>query len=122
MDPWEVYENDDRPPAFFRVKDIDNGCYHDLSAATTVVTAKFRAKGTDAVLQTVVCTKVAGGFDGLVLFAWPAGGLDITATGRHEIEVSVSFNGSIQTAGTYYWTDNTISTDDTLPIRLKADF
>jgi len=121
MDPVIVHEGDDLPTLYLQAKDVDNDCFIDLSAATTIVTAKFREKNTSTVLQTVVCTKVSSGIHGLVKMVWPATALDVDF-GNYEIEVSLDFNGSIQTANVYYWTNNTADDAKTLPVRIREQF
>lgn len=122
MTPIDVHQGDDRPSLYLHICDQDAGTWVDLSDVTTIVTAKFRAKGTDTVLQTIVCSKVFdNGLTGWVRMDWPATGLDVDA-GRYEIEVSVSFAGEIQTANRYYMTDDEDDDDNILEIRVKEDF
>ena len=121
MDPIVVHSSDDLPTIYFTIYDEDNACLVDLSAVTTIATAKFRAKGTSTVLQTVVCTRLWGGATGMCSMEWPATALDVDY-GRYEIEVSVDFNDAIQTANTYHWLNDEHDTDDTLPVRVKEDF
>ena len=121
MDAIMLHKGEDLPTFYYRLYDQDNGQWVDLSAPTAVVTAKFRKRGTTTVLQTIVCAKFAGGSTGYVTMTWPATALDVTA-GRYEIEVAVSFAGSIQTANRYYMTGVPDDDADTLPIKVKADF
>jgi len=121
MDPIVVHEGDDLPDIFIRLKDDANDCWIDLSGATTVITAKFREKNTATVLQTITCTKEQGGLDGQVKMVWPATALDVDF-GNYEIEISISFNGSIQTVNTYYRRGATADTAKTLPIKVREEF
>jgi len=121
MQPVITHEGDDLPTLFLHLKDLENGCFYDLSAATTIVTAKFRQKNTATVLQTVVCTKVDSGIHGWVKMEWPATGLDVTF-GNYEIEVSADFNGKILTANVYFWNDDVTDDAKTLPVKVREDF
>ena len=121
MEPVRVHEYDDLPPLYLRLKDQDNDCYMDLSAATTIVTAKFREKNTATVLETVVCTKIQGGYHGLVRMDWPSDALDLDY-GNYEFEISVAFDSAIQTANRYYWSGDADDDDDTLPVKVVEDF
>lgn len=122
MDPINVHQNDSRPSLYFHIYDEDNDVWVDLSGATTVVTAKFRASGTATVLETITCDKMFdGGASGWVKMEWPTDALDVDV-GRYEIEVSVSFDGEIQTANKYYFEGAEDDDDDILPIRVKEEF
>ena len=118
MQPIVFHTNDGLSNLFFQVWDQDNRVYVDLSDPLTSVIAKFRAQGTTTVLDTITCAKLAGGSTGWIEMAWPPNALTVAA-GLYEIEVSVSFNGVVQTANKYFW-----HRDDgkTLKVKLVADF
>ena len=59
MPALQVRRNDDLPDLYFRVYDRESCTFVDLSASTTIVTAKFRERGDDTVLQTITGTKVS---------------------------------------------------------------
>lgn len=121
MDAYVVHVGDDLPPFYGRICNQDSDAWVDISVATTIVTAKLRLKGTATVLQTIVCTKPNGGSDGVFLLTWPATAFDVDA-GRYEVEVSVAFNGSIQTINKHYFK---ISPDDDaseLQLKVVDDF
>jgi len=122
MDKLIVHQGDDNPSLMFRLKDIEHDCWLDLSLSTTVITAKFRKQGSTTVLQTITCSKLFGGATGYVQMDWPSDALDVDA-GDYEIEVAVSFDGSIQTANKYIWEVNTNDWDNNkLPVKVKLDF
>ena len=122
MMPVIVHQGDDLPPIYARLLDGESGTVIDLSAATTVISAKFKLKGSTTVLNTITCTKPFGGTDGWCQMDWGSTQLDITS-GRYEIEIAVAFNGAIQTVNRYYWL-NGMHIDDskTLPVRVRDDF
>lgn len=122
MQAIEVHNADDLPVIYARLLHGESELPIDLSAASTTVTAKFRAVGSATVLDTITCAKVFGGTDGWVSMTWAATSLDVAA-GRYEIEISVSFNGAVQTANRYYWQLG-MKLDDarTLPVRIRDDF
>lgn len=122
MQPINVHQGDDLPDIYARIKDGESGTYVDLSAATTVISAKFRLVGATTVLNTVTCTKVFGGTSGWCKMSWAGTQLDVAA-GRYEIELSVSFNSMVQTVQRYYW-ENGMALDDArrLPVRVRDDF
>jgi hypothetical protein len=66
----------------------------DVSAAT--VRMRFRQRGTTTVLSTLVCTKPNGGIDGVVVFNFAGGILDVDP-GYYEGEVEVDYAGTKQT-------------------------
>ena len=122
MEAIKVHAGDDLPPIYAQLVDDESGMPLDLSGATTVVSAKFRAKVGSTVLATVTCTKPFGGADGRVKMAWGATQLDIDA-GRYEIEISVAYDGAVQTVNRYYW-ESGMSLDDakTCPVKVLDDF
>ena len=120
-DPLIVYDADDRPSIWFQILN-DDGVV-DLSAATTVITWKFRAKGTTTVLDSGTCSKVkGGGVTGWVQMDWDSDTLDDLTAGRYEVEISISFNGEIHTVNYYYEVGNSEDTDKTMPIKVRGDF
>lgn len=121
MDPLVVYENDDRPSIWFQIINDDGAI--DLSPSSTVITWKFRARGTTTVLDSGTATKVkGGGVTGWVQMDWATDTLDDLAAGIYEIEISISFNGSIQTVNYYYELNNSEDYEQIMPIELRADF
>ena len=121
MEPLKVFQGDDKPSINVRIKDQDSGEYVDLSPSTTVIYAKFRARGTTTVLETLTGTKLFSGCRGHVRFDWSSDTLDVT-DGRYEMEIYIDYNGSIQTVGVYYWSDTTYDKSSTLPIKVLEDF
>jgi len=117
-----VHQGDDLPPIYGQALDAESKTPIDLSAASTVVSAKFRLKGSTTVLATVTCTKLFGGTTGWICMAWGSTQLDVT-NGRYEIEVSAAFGSNIQTVMRYYWM-NGLHLDDakTIPVRVRDDF
>ena len=121
MDPIIVHENDLNCDYYLRLGDIESGEWLDLSDSTTVVTAKFREKGTTTVLQSWTLTKVFGGATGYVKFVWPAAALAIDV-GTYEIEISVSFDSRVQTANKHFWSGSSEDwSRDFAPVKLKED-
>lgn len=90
-----LVQGDQRPVESIQLWDEDANVAVDISAASTVVTKKFRLKGSTTILQTIVGDKVPG-FPGLVTFTYPTNALNVAA-GTYESEYSVSFNGAVQT-------------------------
>lgn len=121
MTPLRVHEGDDLPTLYFRLYDEEVGQWLDLSDSSAVVTAKFRAQGTDDVLNTVTCSKLFGGSTGLVSFTWPGTALDVDV-GKYEIEVSISFGGDVQTVNNYYWEGYSNDWSEKLPVKILEDF
>jgi len=68
----------------------------DLSALDTVVRIYFREAGSTTTLSTFTCSKPTGGADGVVLFNFPEGALDLPAS-AYEGEIEVSFGTDKQT-------------------------
>jgi hypothetical protein len=123
MDPCILFRNDKLPSIDFQISN-ESGVV-DLSAATTIITFKMRAKGTTTVLSTIVATKESGsGVTGWVNVAFTAGALTNLVAGRYEGEISVDFDGSVQTVAWYYHHDDVNVEDyaETFPIKLRADF
>jgi hypothetical protein len=92
----KLVQNDNLPEVTLTLTDKQNGDPLDLSASTTTVVVKFRARGTTTVLSILSCSKPNGGADGVVRFGFPSTSLDV-AEGNYEGEIEISFNGVIQT-------------------------
>lgn len=90
-----LVQGDRRPIITVQLTDKSTNAAVDIAASTTTVYLKFRLQNASSVLQTITGDKVAG-FPGLVSFTFPAAALDVSA-GTYEGEVSVDFNGSVQT-------------------------
>lgn len=112
LDLITIVENDDLPELYVQIIDEVTGSPIDLSDTRNVVTQKFRAKGTDTVLFSRVMTKkeTDNGATGIVIWGWDTDSLDDLTPGRYEGEISISFNGLIQTIV------------DKIPFKLIADF
>lgn len=123
MEPLKVHSNDALPTVRFQIADLSNDKFPvNLSEPTTVVTAKFRLKNTETVLQTIILTKIRGnGESGWVEMVWPLTALVIDA-GSYEIEISVNFNGRVQTMNRYHWCNEPLDDGDIFPIKVKDDF
>ena len=53
---------------------------------------------------------------------WDTDTLDDLTAGRYEVELSISFNGSIHTVNYYYEVGNTDDwNNDVLPVKVKGD-
>jgi len=121
MNPLIVYSDDDRPSIWFQI--INDDGVVDLSDADTVVTWKFRAAETESVLSTGTCTKVKGdGVTGWVQMDWGSTDLDDLDGGSYEIEISISFDGSIQTVNWFYHLNDISDIEETMPVLVKEDF
>lgn len=121
MNPWILHSNDDRPSGWFQILN-DDGVV-DLSDADTVVTWKFRAKETETVLTSGTATKVKGdGVTGWVQLDWASDDLDDLDGGMYEIEISISFDGSIQTVNFYYPLNDPNDFEETMPVLVREDF
>lgn len=94
-DVIRLVQGDGRPGLTFTIADDVTGTAIDLSDPTTAVLFKFRAAGTTTILTTVTCSKVGDGSTGQAQMQWPAGSLDVDP-GEYEGEVSVDFNGQVQ--------------------------
>jgi hypothetical protein len=93
-DKIKLVQGDTRPYIRAVLKDAD-GTALDLSSAT--VNFKFRQASSPNTLFTVVCPKPNGGTDGLVIFNFPVGSLNVDP-GAYEGELEVNYGGGdIQT-------------------------
>lgn len=81
----------------------------DLSQAGTVITVKMRQYGHTAILTQLQGFPINSGTDGKMQFGFPSNTLAVPA-GLYEFEISVSFNGSIETVF------------DTLKAQIRARF
>ena len=121
MDPIIVHQNDLDCSYYLRLGDIETGEWLDLSDSTTTNTAKFREKGTTDVLQEWTLPKLFGGATGYVEFTWPTDALD-EDVGTYEIEISVSFDGRVQTANKHFWVGSAEDwSRDFAPVKLKEE-
>ena len=93
----------------------------NLSASTTVVSAKFRAINTTTTLAEITCTKLFGGTNGWVEMAWASDTLDVDA-GMYEIQISIDFNGSKVTPVQYAPLVDKLDYCCRLPIRVKEEY
>lgn len=90
----KLVQGDTRPYIRATLKDAD-GTVIDVSGAT--VNFKFRQAGSLTTLFTVVCSKPNGGSDGLVVFNFPQGALNIDP-GAYEGELEIVYGaGDVQT-------------------------
>lgn len=71
-----------------------NGTPMDVSAAT--VRMYFKERGSTTVLSTIICTKPAGGSDGIVVFNFYGSTLDVNP-GYYEGEIEIDYSGLKQT-------------------------
>jgi hypothetical protein len=105
-----LVQGDQRPKPTIQLTDKNNAdAPIDLSAATTSILFKVRAKGATTTDLSIACTKLYGGATGWIEVPWGTTDLDLEP-GRYEAEVEVSFNGEKQT------------TYDLINIRIREDF
>jgi len=121
MGKLRVHAGDDLPTLYLQLFSEPDQLFIDLSDADDVVTAKFREKGTTTVLETITCAKLYGGSTGYVSMTWPADAFDVDA-GVYEIELSISFDGDVQTANNYYWDDSPDDWSTVIPVKIVEDF
>ncbi len=113
----QVVQNDTLPDLAITLKDSKTGDLSDpdswdaidLSAATTVVVVKWRAKNSTTLLATLSCTKVNGGVNGELIMPFGTFLVD-NGAGSYEGEIEATFNTDIQTVY------------DTLNLKVRADF
>ena len=108
-DVIKLVKGDEKPVIILTLTDDVTGAALDLSAGTTVVTVKFRARGGTTLLSTISTTKLSGGTTGKVQFDFSGGILDVAA-GAYEGEIIINYNSSIQTVY------------DTLRFRVRENF
>ena len=92
----KLVQGDNLPEVTLTLTDAQTAEPLDLSAVTTTIVVKLRALGGTSVLSTLACSKPNGGADGVVMFFFPNGTLDIPA-GQYQGEIEISFNGQILT-------------------------
>jgi hypothetical protein len=95
-DVIRLVKGDEKPLIVLTLTDDITGTPIDLSLSTTEVSVKFRKAGTTTLLSTISCTKLSGGTTGQVQFGFTGGVLDVDA-GAYEGEVTVDYDGSVQT-------------------------
>ena len=90
----KLVQGDTRPYVRVTLKDLD-GLPIDVSTADVLF--KFRAAGSTTTLFQTPCTKQSGGHDGVVVFSFPSGALNVDP-GPYEGEIEIDFGaGDIQT-------------------------
>ena len=95
-DVIRVVKGNTKPDIIVTLTDDSTGAPIDLSAGTTTVSVKFRKQSTTTVLSTISCGKVSGGSTGKVQFDFAGGVLNVDP-GMYEGEVTINFNGNLQT-------------------------
>lgn len=95
-DVIRLVKGNSKPDIILTLTDDSTGGAIDLSSGTTSVSVKFRKQNTTTVLSTINCSKVSGGATGQVQFDFAGGVLNVDP-GMYEGEVTISFNGSLQT-------------------------
>ncbi len=95
MSKIRLVTGDTRPFIRINLSGAD-GLPINVSDADTTVRVYFRAVGSETILSTLVCTKPNGGADGLVMFNFPPGALDVEP-GPYEGEIEIDFGGEKQT-------------------------
>lgn len=108
-DTIKLVKGDELPQITLTLTDDVANAVLDLSAASTVVTIKFRLRGGTTTLSTISTTKLTNGSDGKVFFNFAGGVLDVDP-GEYEGEINIDFNGSSQTVY------------DTLNFRVRDNF
>lgn len=94
--PLRLVSADNLPNVQATLTNQTTGKAIDISDPATVVTVRMRALNGTAILATVQGLPVNTGTDGIFSFGFPGNALDVPA-GQYEFEVSVSFNGSVET-------------------------
>lgn len=106
-DVIKLVHGDTRPQIQVTLTDNTTGAPITISGATPRL--KFRAAGSTTLLTTLVGT-VTDGANGVAVFAWTTGSLNVDA-GSYEGEIEITFaDGTIQTVY------------DVLKFKLRADF
>lgn len=108
-DVIKLVKGDEKPVIVLTLTDDVAGGALDLSAASTVVTVKFRAMGSTTLLSTISTTKLDSGTTGKVQFDFSGGVLDVDA-GAYEGEIVVTYGSDVHTVY------------DTLRFRLRDNF
>jgi hypothetical protein len=104
----KVVQGDTKPLITLTLTDAVTGSPFNLSAGTTSVSINFRAAGTTATPQVILCNKTDAA-NGVVQFDFSGGILDVDP-GLYEGEIVVDFNGATHTVY------------DVLKFRVRADF
>lgn len=86
-DKIRLVQGDTRPYIRLTLRDADGTA---INVADAAVRMKFRAYGTDQTLFTVLALQPNGGSDGVVVFGFPVGALNIDP-GPYEAEVEIDF-------------------------------
>jgi hypothetical protein len=103
----KLVQGDTRPYIRLTLKDADSAV---INVSSAVVKIKFRATGTNTTLFTITALKPNGGSDGVVVFGFPPGALNIEP-GPYEGEIEIDFgDGEVQTVY------------DTLKFTIRAQF
>lgn len=90
----KLVRGDTRPQIKATLTDETTGAVINITAAT--VRLRFRAAGDTTVLSNITGT-VVDGINGVCVFSWPAGSLNVEP-GDYEGEIEVTFaDGTIQT-------------------------
>ena len=106
-DVIKLVHGDTRPQIKVALTDDTTGNPIDITAAT--VRLKFRAAGSTTLLTTLVGT-VTDGVNGIAVFAWTTGSLNVDP-GSYEGEIEITFSdGTIQTVY------------DVMKFKLRMDF
>lgn len=97
MTPIKLVTGDNLPNVQVALTNEETGAPIDLSPANTTISVKMRALGSTTVIATLQGSIVnAPGTDGLIEFGFPGSSLSV-APGAYEFQISVSFDGLIQT-------------------------
>lgn len=96
MTPIKLVTGDNLPNVQVALTNDTTGLPIDLSPANTLITVKMRALGSTTVIASLQGTIVNTGTDGLMEFGFPGSSLNV-APGAYEFQISVSFNGLIET-------------------------
>jgi len=115
-DTIQLVQNDTLPDLAITLRDSKTGDLSDpdswdpidLSAGTTSVVVKLRARNTTTILATITCTKVDGGNTGKVLMPFGTFLVDNSA-GSYEGEIEITFDADVQ------------SVYDLLKFKVRAD-
>lgn len=91
----KLVRGDNRPFIKLNLSKSD-GTPLDVSDVGTTVSVHFRSVNDEEVLQTLTCSKLEGGVNGVVSFNFPGNTLDVQP-GFYEGEVEISFDGEKQT-------------------------
>lgn len=108
-DTIKLVKGDELPQITLTLTDDVANAVLDLSAASTVVTIKFRLRGGTTTLSTISTSKLTDGSDGKVFFNFANNILDVDP-GEYEGEIVISYAGTIQTVY------------DTLNFRVRDNF